>query len=160
MEVEVIYAPSSDSPRQRLASHFSRRAWPITLRQKIGMGVPGRGRRHQHSETLGKQGTGRRTPCLGALRAQSLRRVQLCVTPRTATRQASLSLGFSKQEYWGGLPCPPPGVLPRDGTRVSCTGRLILYRRATWEAPSLGGEPAKSGFNPTSLPQLNSDHPL
>ena len=30
-------------------------------------------------------------------------------------RQASLSMGFSRQEYWSGLPCPPPGDLPDPG---------------------------------------------
>ena len=34
--------------------------------------------------------------------------VQLCATPYTAAHQASPSLGFSKQEHWGGLPFPPP----------------------------------------------------
>ena len=29
--------------------------------------------------------------------------------------QASLSMGFSRQEYWSGLPCPPPGDLPDPG---------------------------------------------
>ena len=42
------------------------------------------------------------------------------VTPWTVTRQAPLPTGFSRQEYWSGLPFPPPGDLPRDGTRVSC----------------------------------------
>ena len=35
-------------------------------------------------------------------------RVQLCVTPQTAAHQAPPSLGFSRQEYWSGLPFPPP----------------------------------------------------
>ena len=35
-------------------------------------------------------------------------RVQLCATPWTAARQAPLSLGFSRQEYWSGLPFPSP----------------------------------------------------
>ena len=35
----------------------------------------------------------------------------LC-NPRTVANQAHLSMGFSRQEYWTGLPCPPPGVLP------------------------------------------------
>ena len=39
-------------------------------------------------------------------------RVQLFVTPRTVARQAPQSLGFSRQEYWSGLPCLPPGDLP------------------------------------------------
>ena len=33
----------------------------------------------------------------------------------TVARQAPLSLGFSRREYWGGLPCPPPGDLPDGG---------------------------------------------
>ena len=36
--------------------------------------------------------------------------VQLCVTPWTAAHQAPLSIGFSRQEYWSGLPFPSPGV--------------------------------------------------
>ena len=35
-------------------------------------------------------------------------RVQLCATPSTAAQQAPPSLGFSKQEYWSGLPFPSP----------------------------------------------------
>ena len=35
--------------------------------------------------------------------------VQLFATQWTLTHQAPLSLGFSQQEYWSGLPCPPPG---------------------------------------------------
>ena len=38
--------------------------------------------------------------------------VQLIVTPWTVAQQAALSLGFPRQEYWSGLPCPPPGNLP------------------------------------------------
>ena len=35
------------------------------------------------------------------------------VTPQTVARQAPLSMGFSRQKYWSGLPCPPPGHLPQ-----------------------------------------------
>src|SRR5574338_180256 len=35
-------------------------------------------------------------------------RVRVCVTPWTAAHQAPQSLGFSRQEHWSGLPCPPP----------------------------------------------------
>ena len=38
-------------------------------------------------------------------------RVCLCVTQWTGARQASLSMGFSRQEYWSGLPFPSPGDL-------------------------------------------------
>ena len=37
------------------------------------------------------------------------------VTPWTVGRQAPLSMGFSRQEYWSGLPFPPPGDLPSPG---------------------------------------------
>ena len=59
-------------------------------------------------------------------------------TLRAVARQTSLSMGFSRQEYWNGLPCPPPGESsrPRDWTHVSCIsciGRWALYHWANWE---------------------------
>jgi len=42
-------------------------------------------------------------------------RVQLFATPWTVDDQTPLSMGFSRQEYWSGLPCPPPGDLPDPG---------------------------------------------
>ncbi|KAM7230968.1 hypothetical protein CapIbe_018458, partial [Capra ibex] len=42
-------------------------------------------------------------------------RVRLSVTPWTLARQAPLSMGFSRQEYWSGLPFPSPGDLPDPG---------------------------------------------
>ena len=45
--------------------------------------------------------------------------------------EAPLSMGFSRQQYWSGLPCPPPGDLPDPGfepvSHVSCIGRWVLY---------------------------------
>ena len=41
--------------------------------------------------------------------------VQLFVIPWTVAHQAPLSMGFSRQEYWGGLPCSPRGDLPSPG---------------------------------------------
>jgi len=41
--------------------------------------------------------------------------VQLFVTLWTVDCQAPLSMGFSRQEYWSGLPCPPSGNLPNPG---------------------------------------------
>ena len=52
---------------------------------------------------------------------QSLSRVQLFTTPWTAGSQASLSMGFSRQEYWSGVPLPSP-------TQGSYT--LLLYQQA------------------------------
>ena len=36
-------------------------------------------------------------------------------TPWTVALQTPLSMGFPRQEYWSGVPCPPPGVLPDPG---------------------------------------------
>ena len=45
-----------------------------------------------------------------------LNRVQLFVTPWNVVYQAPLSMGFSRQEYWSGLPFPPPPLdLPDPG---------------------------------------------
>ena len=46
---------------------------------------------------------------------KSLSRVQLFVTPWTITYQASPAMGFSRQEYWSGLPFSSPGDLPDPG---------------------------------------------
>ena len=66
-------------------------------------------------------------------------RVRLCVTPWTVTRQAPLSMGFSRQEYWSGVQCSPPGDLPDPGIKPAflmspaLAGRLFATN-ATWEA--------------------------
>ena len=46
---------------------------------------------------------------------KSLIRVQLCAIPWTVAYQTPLSMGFSRQEYWSGLPFPSPGDLPDPG---------------------------------------------
>ena len=46
---------------------------------------------------------------------ESLSHVQLFVTPWTVAYQALPSMGFSRQEYWSGLPFPSPGDLPNPG---------------------------------------------
>ena len=66
--------------------------------------------------------------------------VQLCVTLWTVARQASLSMGFSRQEYWSGLPCPLPGDLPNSGIEAAALVSPALAggfftTSATWEAP-------------------------
>ena len=45
-------------------------------------------------------------------------RVQLFETAWTIACQSPLSLGFSRQEYWSGLPFPPPGGLPIPGIEL------------------------------------------
>ena len=57
----------------------------------------------------------------------------------TVALQAPLSMGFSRQEYWSGLPCPPPRDLPDPGMEPvslmspALTGRFFTPS-ATWEA--------------------------
>ena len=51
-------------------------------------------------------------------KVQSPSRVQLFATPWTVARQAPMSMGFSRQGYWSGLPCPPLGDLPSPGSNL------------------------------------------
>ena len=62
--------------------------------------------------------------------------IQLCETLWTVAPQAPLSMGFSRQEYWSGLPCPPPGDLPDPGIKPTSV-----------PSPALAG-----GFFTTSKP--------
>ena len=47
-------------------------------------------------------------------------------TLRTVARQAPLSMGFFRQEYWNGLPCPLPGDLPDPGIKPASPVSLAL----------------------------------
>ena len=65
--------------------------------------------------------------------------VQLFGTLWTVAYQVPLSMGFSGQEYWSGLPYPPPGGLPDPGIKpVSSTSPALaggfFTTSATWEA--------------------------
>ena len=53
-------------------------------------------------------------------------RVLLFVTLWTVALQALLSMGFSRQEYWSGLPSPPPGNLPDPGIEPASLMSLAL----------------------------------
>ena len=50
--------------------------------------------------------------------------VQLFVTLWTVAHQAPLFIGFSRQEYWSGFACPPPGDLLTQGSNVHLLGLL------------------------------------
>ena len=65
-------------------------------------------------------------------------RVRLCATPLTEAHQAPLSLGFSRQEYWSGLPCPLPGDLPNP---------RIKPRSPALQVDSLPSEPPGKPMN-------------
>ena len=65
----------------------------------------------------------------------------LFATPWTVAHQAPLSMGFSRQKYWSGLPCPPPGDLPDLGIEHRVLMSPVLAGGSftisiTWEAHS------------------------
>ena len=62
-----------------------------------------------------------------------LSHVQLFVTPRTIACQAPLSMEFSRQEYWSGLPFPPPGDLPNPG--IEPASPVLVGGAFTTESP-------------------------
>ena len=74
-------------------------------------------------------------------RVHCVKPLQSCWTlcdPMDCNRQVSLSMGFSRQEYWSGLPCPPPGDLPNPGIQPSSFLSPVLMGGffttcATWE---------------------------
>ena len=81
---------------------------------------------------------------------KSLSRVQLCVTPWTVAYQASLSMGFSRQEYQSGLPFPSPGDLPDPG---------IEPRSPALQADTLPSEPpGKDIINLSLLSHRNTEN--
>ena len=67
--------------------------------------------------------------------------VWLFVTLWTIACQAPLSMGFSRQEYWRGLPCSLSGHLPHPGielvSHVSCVGRRVLYHQGHLGSPKV-----------------------
>ena len=69
-----------------------------------------------------------RTQARMSTRALLLSHVQIFAAPWTVAYQASLSVGFSRQEYWSGLPFPTPGNLPNQG-----------IERSSLALPSLAG---------------------
>ena len=79
--------------------------------------------------------------------------VRLFVNPWTAACQGPLSMGFSRQEYWSGLPCPHPRDLPDPGiepvslTSPALAGRLFTTS-ATSEASASRGSMASHWLSP------------
>ena len=70
--------------------------------------------------------------CRKKVKVKSLSCVQLFATPWNVAHQAPPSMGFSRQEYWSGLPFPSPGDLPDPG---------IEPRSPALQADALTSEP-------------------
>ena len=77
--------------------------------------------------------------------------VQLFATPRTVVHQAPLFMGFSRQEYWSGLTCPPAGDLPDPGLNPS-----LLH----WQADSSPRVPPTAAILLVHFPYLSLIHNL
>ena len=96
----------------------------------------------QHSHpyiTTGKTIALTRQTLVGKVKVKLFSRVRLFATPWTVALQAPPSMGFSRQEYWSGLPFPSPGDLPDPG---------IEPRSPTLQADILTSEPPeKSNHN-------------
>ena len=72
-------------------------------------------------------------------------------TPWTVARQAPLSMGFSRQEYWSGLPFPPPGNLTDPGIEPAHVSYVFLPRQAGSLPLAPPGKPCKVAPNPARL---------
>ena len=70
--------------------------------------------------------------------------VQFFTTSWTVARQAPLSMGFSKQEYWSELPCPPSGELPDPRIEPAALAGRFFTTSTTWEAQMAHRLPSKS----------------
>ena len=75
--------------------------------------------------------------CVVCMCAKSLQSCPSLCDLLTVAHQPPLSIGFSRQEYWSGLPCPPPGDLRDIGIEPTCLLSLALIGRflitsATW----------------------------
>ena len=75
------------------------------------------------------------------VKVKSLSHVRLFATPWTVTCRAPPSMGFSRQEYWSGLPFPSPGDLPNPG---------IEPRSSVLQADTLPSEPPGKTFYKSS----------
>ena len=77
---------------------------------------------------------------------QLLSHVWLFVTLWTVAHQASLSMGFSRQEHWSGLPCPPPGGLPNPG--IEPTSLMSPPLAGVFLTTSVPGKPTSATSRP------------
>ena len=85
---------------------------------------------------------------------------QLFATPWTVAHQAPLSMGFSRQEYWSGLPFPSPGDLPDPG--IEPRSPALQADSLTSEPPGKPRLPLESALNLVIqwLPLLYLMHPI
>ena len=113
--------------------------WTVALVEEVGFlfHLPYKCMRHKEAHFgLQTEGQPGQSVCVCA---KSLQPCPTLWDPTTVAHQAPLSMGFSRQEYWSGWPCPPPGDLPNPGietlplTSPAVAGRFFTTS-TTWEA--------------------------
>ena len=72
------------------------------------------------------------------VKVKPLSHVQLLGTPWTAAYQAPLSMGFSSQEYWSGLPLPSPQLVTWGGQRIGVSASTSVFPMNTHDWSPLG----------------------
>ena len=88
--------------------------------------------------------------------------VRLCATPQMAVQQAPLSLGFSRQEYWSGLPFPPPmhGSEKWKWSRSVMSDSFETPWTAAYQVPPSMGFSRQEYWSGVPLPSLEDMHRL
>ena len=74
------------------------------------------------------------------VKVKFLSRVQLLTTPWTAAYQGPPSMGFSRQEYWSGVPLPPPGIYPEE-TKIERDTCIPLFFAALFTITRIWNQP-------------------
>ena len=110
-------------------------AWRLCLEWPLGINHEGPGMLQVLMQTQAPVSHER---CSWDPRACLLSCVWPFATPRTVARWAPLSVEFSRQEYWNGLPCPPPGDLYNPGFEFMSD--LHMFKWVFWKYLSSGNE--------------------
>ena len=112
------------------------------IKREIKISWEKKGRKHSISNLMACNKSKCKREVLCACMLHSFSHVQLFATLQTVACQAPLSMGFSRKEFWSGLPCPPPGYLPNPGIEPTSLASPEL------QADSLPTElPAKPGYS-------------
>ena len=112
--VDYLYSPWS-SPGQNIGVGSLSLPQGIFPNQGSNPGPP-------HCRWILNQLTHREALILTKVKVKSISRVRPFATRWTVAYQAPLSMEFSRQEYWSGLPFPSPGDLPNPGLESGCPG--------------------------------------
>ena len=71
------------------------------------------------------------------VKVKLLSRVRLCATPWTAAHQAPPSMGFSRQEYWSGVPLPSPLFHSKDIYLFEIVSIVMIWDHHNWYSTNL-----------------------